>query len=326
MRNRAHFGTGSGRARLLGSAAVAAALALLTLSSARLGPAPAGAREAGSEAATIGEASAANPFQSEDTRARFLRVWKPRIEDVLAQAGALPVPEEPYLPPDIKDPVFGYLIGMFDRKMSGFVTGDHLQAVLEASDRKSRVPREQIQRVLCVRERQRDLIWARAEFVRDLRLPVPYSILGYHPGRLVSSAAVTARQWEMERMVVPNPGKEDASATLEITDVTLLAFVEGGVEMDIDGWLDALMGDSLDDTYMLGLAVFRYNDTRYAMALGYNSKGEPRTGALHLSEDEVRFPTPDDLKAVARYLRKQMVRRLTLMELPVAVPAQASKS
>jgi hypothetical protein len=325
MRNRAHFGIGSGRSRLLGSFAVAAALPLIALSPARLGPALAGAREAGSEAATIGEASAANPFQSEDTRARFLRVWKPRIEDVLAQAGALPVPEEPYLPPDIKDPVFGYLIGMFDRKMSGFVTGDHLQAVLEASDRKSRVPREQIKRVLCVRENRRDLIWARAEFVRDLRLPVPYSILGYHPGRLVSSAAVTARQWEMERMVVPYASKDEAD-TLEIKDVTLLAFVEGGVEMDIDGWLDALMGDSLDDTYMLGLAVFRYNGTRYAMALGYNSKGEPRSGALHLSEDEVRFPTPDDLKAVARYLRKQMLRKLTLMELPVALPAQASKS
>jgi hypothetical protein len=260
-----------------------------------------------------------SPFQSPASREHYLRVWEPRIDAALARADTLALPPEPFLPEDIKDPVFAYLIGLLDRRTDGLVTGGHLQAILDSSGKKSRVPCYRIANVQSVAENPGFVSWARAEFIEQLRVSVPYSILGYHPGRLVSSQSVTARQWRLPRVFAPNPGKEGPH-TLELEDVTLLAVVEGYIELDIDGWLDALMGGALDDTKMVGLAIFTYDGARYGMALGYNRDGEPRSGALHLGEDEVAFPTPEALKAVARHLRKLVIRRLGEMRLPLWMP------
>ncbi|MFH1143211.1 MAG: hypothetical protein V1774_01545 [Candidatus Eisenbacteria bacterium] len=285
--------------------------------------APAAGRSGESFAAGASASAPATPFQTPDVRARFLERWKDRIDAAFATADTIAVPSDPYLPDDIRDPVFGYLIGMFDRERYGLVTGEHLQAVSGKCGRKGRVPTEQIRSVASVREAGHVLIWSRAEFVGDLRLPVPYSLLGYHPGRLISSATVTAREWHLPRVVVPHP-VADGTAALEILDVTMLAFVEGYVEMDIDGWLDRLLGEGIDDTQMIGLAVFRYGGERYSMALGYNDKGEPRSGALHMGEDEVRFPTPAELKSVARHLRQLLLRQLGDMGLPASLPGASA--
>jgi len=75
---------------------------------------------------------------------------------------------------------------------------------------------------------------------------------------------------------------------------------------------------------MLGIVLFRFDGTRYGMALGYNAEGEARSGALHLAEDEVPFPTPTELKYVARHVRQQILRQLAEMELPVSLPEPAA--
>jgi len=283
---------------------------------------PGVAEEARDASPKTDETVMVSPFQSLASREHYLRVWEPRIDAALARADTLDLPAEPYLPEDIKDPVFAYLVGLLDRETFGLVTGEHLQAVLDSSGGKSRVPCCRIANVQSMREARGLGVWSRAEFVENLRLAIPYSILGYHPGRLISSQRITVRGWRLPRMSVPNPG-EEAPHTLEIHNVTLLAIVEGYIELDIDGWLDAIMGGSLDDTKMVGLAIFVYDGARYAMALGYNRDGRPRSGALHLSKDEVAFPTPAELKSVARHLRKQIARQLGEMHLPIWMPRDA---
>ncbi len=264
-------------------------------------------------------------FQTPQIREHFLRAWKPQIEELLADAQELPVSDHPILPDDIKDPAFGYLIGMLDRDMSGMVTGDHIQRVVDESGRKSRIPKGTVASLTSVRGdvgdgSGREASWARVSFHGDLRLPVPYSILGYHPGSLVSTCDVIARYWRTRSMAVPNSVK-GGPPNLEISDVTMLAFVEGSVGIEVDGWVDKLLGGALDDTYMIGLAVFHYDGGRYAMALGYNEQGEARSGALHMGDDAMRFPTSEELKAIARYLRKQIVAMLMRMEMPVMLPS-----
>ena len=265
--------------------------------------------------------SAGAPAESERAQfeRRFHEMWGARIEAALDGATPLTVPEHPELPGDVKDGAFAYLISLLDANDYGRVTGAQFRQVLEKTGRSSRIPYETIAEVRRVPAGGSGEGWVRVSFNRPLDVPVPYSILGYHPGSLVSAQRVTAREWHAQRSVISDPAGE-VTGGLEVEDLTLWAFVEGRVLVDIDGLIDKLMGSGLDDTYMIGLAFFRLRGQAYAMALGYNRGGEPRSGALALADDEIRFPTPRELKAAARDLRGRLVRHLADMGLPAWLP------
>ena len=86
---------------------------------------------------------------------------------------------------------------------------------------------------------------------------------------------------------------------------------QGKVLIDIDDWLDALMGDKLDDTYVTGLLLCRYHGEWLGFAMGYNRKGEGRSGALSFMKDKILFPTPSELRVVGPRMRKQMESLMT---------------
>jgi hypothetical protein len=259
-----------------------------------------------------------NPPRAE-FEARFARNWGARIESALAAVGSVPVPAHPDLPADVRDGVLGYLITLLDGGAFGTTSGADLTRVLQASGRRSRIPVEKVVELRRAPTGIEGEAWLRASFVAPLRVPVPYSILGYHPGSLGSTQQVTAREWHSARSLINDPAGE-VTAALELEDLTLWGFVEGRVLIDIDAVIDKLMGSSLDDTIVIGLAFFRFRGEPYAMAIGYNRQGEPRSGALSLIDDEIRFPTPPELKAVARDLRGRLVRHLTQMGLPAWMP------
>jgi hypothetical protein len=250
---------------------------------------------------------------------RFREIWGARIESALAGATPVALPEHPELPKDVKDGVFGYLVGLLDANTYGRVAGSQFRDVLQRTGRGSRIPYETIGEVCRAPASTLGEGWVRVNFTGPLDVPVPYSILGYHPGSLHSSAQVTVREWRMPRSVISDPAG-DVTGGLEVKDLTLWAIVEGRVVIDIDKLVDKLLGGSLDDTYMVGVAFFRFRGAAYAMALGYNGQGEPRSGALELAENEILFPTPRELKATARDLRARVVRHLAEMGLPAWLP------
>jgi hypothetical protein len=242
------------------------------------------------------------PFRTPSVEAHYQQTWRPPIEAALAMSDTLPTPAHPYLPEDIRDGVFGYLVGFLDGDSFGVVTGSQVVHALEAANRQSRVPASLIAAVNRARGRNPDEIWVRVTF-------------GYHPGSLRSVPDVVTREWKLGTVHVPF-GTPTATTPLAAEDVSLWGIVSGQVEIDIDGWLDALLGSRLDDTYVVGLAVFRFRGTRYGLALGYSREGEPRSGALDLAQDEIRFPASEELKAIARNLRSHLVARLAEMGLP----------
>jgi hypothetical protein len=85
------------------------------------------------------------------------------------------------------------------------------------------------------------------------------------------------------------------------------------VLVDVDGWLDVLAGDALDDARLSGLAILRYGDRRYGVAFGYNKKNEPRAGVLDFVSDQILMPPPSELKGVAR----DLVRRTHTLRGPL---------
>lgn len=239
-------------------------------------------------------------------------------DSALVSLDTLPLPPNPFLAAHVNDGIFAYLIGLLDRGEYGVVTDDQLERVLDESGKHTRIPRG------CIREFRRASIpgngaWVRAVFDKRLDTAVPYDILGYHPGSLVSSKEATFKEQYFPRIAVPNPTKV-GPANYEITDVYLWSLVDGTIEIDIDGWVDAIMGGMLDDTYIVALAVFRYEGDRLAMAVGFNHSGEGRSGALDLANDKIRFPSPDALKIVGRYLRARALTALGDLGIPGWIP------
>lgn len=267
----------------------------------------------------VGIANQASDEQRAKFAERFRQVWGDRIETALDGTPPVSVPEHPVLPGDVRDGVFSYLVSLLDANTHGYVSGSQISEVLKRAGRPSRIPYEKIREVRRAPASKAGEGWVRVSFNGPLNVAVPYSILGYHPGGLHSSAQVTMREWHATRSVINDPA-HDVTGALEIEDLTLWVVVEGRVVIDIDKLVDKLLGGSLDDTYVIGVAFFRYRGVTYAMALGYNGQGQPRSGVMDMGKDEILFPTPRELKATARDLRSRIVHHLAGMGLPAWLP------
>jgi hypothetical protein len=204
---------------------------------------------------------------------------------------------------DVANPVLSCLARLIDDDLYGWVGQDRLRrAVEEGGDR--RLP---WQRFLWVRREpaSRRGAWVTVRFLDRLHEAVPYALLGYHPGSLQATSKVVLRQWPPGPAAAGYRDEDGTTAVLRVEDLVLFAVTEGEVLVDVDGWIDALMGGRLDDIRITGMALFRHEGRRLGLAFGYNPDGEGRTGVLDLGRDELLFPVPRPYLALGRALRSR---------------------
>jgi hypothetical protein len=210
--------------------------------------------------------------------------------------------------PGVRDPVFEILLAFNLGWPAGHLSGAELVRRVEASGRHSPIP-------------YRGVLWQRrvpladssgtsveTVFDRPIDLPVPYEVLGYHPGSFRTTGRFVFRERNLGDLVLTDDRKDKDTplAPVSLGDVHLFTLVEGSLEIDIDGWLDKLAGGNLDDTSIRAMAVFVRDGRRYGLALGRNPDGEGRSGVFDFGTEKVLYPTPEDFKVVARYLRRQL--------------------
>ncbi len=224
---------------------------------------------------------------------------------IAAVAGPAPPPPAALpLAEGIREPFFSLLVGFVESDLHGAVPGARLRAEAARLGRPTRLPLERIAQFRRDPAEAPGRAHVAAGFTGPLDLPIPYSILGYHPGRFRASPRVVLEEWDLGTLRLDIDGA--APAVLE--NVRLWGVREGRVTMDVDGWLDRLLGARLDDSRITGLAIFRYRGERIAVAMGYNRKGEGRSGAFRLRDDEIVFPNQAAFMAAGRYLRRQVER------------------
>jgi len=201
----------------------------------------------------------------------------------------------------VANPVLACLASLVDEDLYGWVGQARLRrAVEEGGD--ARIP-------------WRDFLWVRRQarppgaplltvrFLDRLHVPLPYALLGYHPGSLRATPRVEVVQWRQGPYAVAWTDEEGRAQALRVEDLELFGLREGEVVVDVDGWLDALMGGGLDDIRITGLALFRHEGRRLGLAFGYSPEGEGRTGVLDLGADKLLFPVPRPYLALGRSLR-----------------------
>ena len=219
-------------------------------------------------------------------------------EDATLAPPALPDMPEPLPVADaVKDPVFSILVGILDSERHGLLRGDRLDREVRQRGGSQRFLYKKIAWV-SRRSVGQGTSEVHVRFRGPVRLPFPYSILGYHPGSVRSTEACRLREWDLGDVVM-------GSRQRPFKDVRLFTLEQGDVLVDVDGWIDALAGSMLDDAALSGLALMRYGAQRYGVAYGYNREGKVRSGVLDFRQDKVLMPPPPELKGVV----SDLVRR-----------------
>ena len=220
--------------------------------------------------------------------------------------------------PEIRDPVFSVLLALVNEDYTGTVKGEHLKREVKRSGRTTRMP------VNYLREIRRTVTEGdpRAEVAlvskKGLDLAIPYKILAYHPGRVRVSAVVELDEWNLGTIRI-DANQDEPAVVLE--DVHLWGLKRGTVELDVDGWLDRMLGPKLDDTRVLGFALFRHEGEWIGLAMGYNRWGKGRSGSFSFRGDKILFPNPGHFKAAGTFLRGRLERLMP----PPAGPSRRSR-
>ncbi len=230
--------------------------------------------------------------------------WLAITAAILHTAGGAPVRPETVVPARaVHDAVFAYLIGLIEQDLYGTVDETILDEAVRRSAGDSSLPYRRLEIMSRLREPGLRTAQVEIAFIEDLKVPVPYHILGYAPGDLRSSRKVVFREWDLGSLVLSHQGTGKA-VDVRLTDVHLFALRKGSVWVDIDGWIDSLLGGMIDDTRITGLALFRYQGELWGLAVGYNREWKGRSGLLNLRENEIRYPSPPPLKTAAWKMRQ----------------------
>ena len=213
--------------------------------------------------------------------------------------------------PRVQDPVLGSLVSLLSANEFGVYSAESFEQVLRQTGRESNVPLDVLRDISRAPSRPGEgrapaAAALQIRFTGERHISVPYSILGYHPGKLRTSGSVRFLEWHMGDITI----RPESGSAIQLDNVFLWGLERGTLDMDIDGWLDAVLGSKLDDTIIVGLALFEHRGEPIAMALGYNKKGKGTSGAFSLTKDKILFPHPRDYKISGAYLRGRLEQLL----------------
>ena len=222
-------------------------------------------------------------------------------------AGDLPGSEIMLPESEVPDRFFAYLIGLVQVDTCGVVDAGDLVSALCDFEGKTSVPFERIQSIqrdcgddrLSSRRGRGSVRDVSITFLKELKTPVPYQILGYHPGSVRASEIVRFREWHIPRRTLRWTSRE----ALKLSDIYVFGIYEGWAVIDIDGWLDALLGGSLDDTRIITLVLFKHDGDWHGLAAGFGRSGEGRSGVFNFARNRILFPTPDEFRGLGPYFR-----------------------
>jgi hypothetical protein len=195
----------------------------------------------------------------------------------------------------IVEPFFAFVLDRAETDSLGVWSGADVAALGTARGRPSRLP---LDRVLTL-ERRRPSPGAegrhagasvRAEWVitfdGPLDFPLPYSILGYHPGSLrVARSLVLAElapmdltlSWHEKRRVVRH----------SVGAVRVFVFERGHVLLDADMVVDRLLGELLDDSWTVGFVTARDGARRLGLGVMLGRDGRPIYGEFDFANDRI---------------------------------------
>ncbi len=191
------------------------------------------------------------------------------------------------LPPsEVRDTFFAWLVGVVDAGRDAAIDNAELRGILTEFRSSIALP---FDRIVEVRHRGPSADGRGAlsiEFDGEIDIPVPFSVLWYHPGSLLSTRTL---RFDERRFPALPAGPDPASP------VYAFRLVEGAMTIDVDAWLDVLLGSVVDDLSIRLVAITRWRGSWRCLLGGTGREGRRIIAAFDLARNTITFPVPREL-------------------------------
>ncbi len=210
-------------------------------------------------------------------------------------ADSPPPPGREFILPtsEVKDTFFAWLVGVVDAGRDAELDNAELRAVLTEFRPSIALPFDRISVVRHAAPRPDDYGSLDILFDGDVDIPVPFSLLWYHPGSLRSTRVVRFD----ERRFASLP-----TASSPAEPVYSFRLVQGAVTIDIDAWLDALLGHIVDDLSIRIVAIARWRGSWRCLIGGTGREDRRIIAAFDLLRNTITFPVPSELTRLGLWL------------------------
>lgn len=195
----------------------------------------------------------------------------------------------------IAEPFFAFVLGRAEADSLGAWAGPDVAAFAAARGRPSRLP---VERLVSLERRRpapgtegrhagaRVLAEWVITFDGPLGFPLPYSILGYHPGSLRLSRTLRLAELAPVDLTVSWTQKQRQERK-PLEAVRVFACEGGFLLLDADGFVDRLLGDMLDDSWTVGFVTARDGRARLGLGLMLGRDGRPIYGEFDFARDRI---------------------------------------
>lgn len=191
----------------------------------------------------------------------------------------------------IIEPFFAFVVSRAEADSVGRWTAADVAAFARLRGRPSRLPVER----LVALERRRPIAGSESRhtgarvlaewtitFDRALAFPLPYSILGYHPGSLRASACLVLA--ELAPVDLSLAWRDDHQP---VAAVRVFVCERGHLVLDADAVVDRLLGEILDDSWTVGFVVAREDARRLGLGVMLGRDGRHIYGEFDFARDRI---------------------------------------
>ena len=219
------------------------------------------------------------------------------VRAATAVHGLAPDPEA--LREQVRDPLFAMVFLLTEADSLGTWTADDLLAFTERwgtpsdfpltehleSLTREALPPEQVRKRRGLRCDRRWIVRLRPA---RLEMPMPYSILGYHPGTLSFDTPLELHEWRLGQVSLQVPDPEgDGQTRRPARGVTIWQITGGWIILDVDAWVDRLLGKAADDAAMAGFTAARVGGELVGVGNSTGRDGRRLLGELDFRSGEV---------------------------------------
>jgi hypothetical protein len=197
---------------------------------------------------------------------------------------------------EVRDTFFAYILGIIVSGAEAEIDNEQMRDILVEFKSPLDLPFDLISLVSQHTDPQTGERRIGLEFRHDVVIPVPFSLLFYHPGSITLTQRVS---FDVHQSIRADPGEGEDAAPQDAS-VYDLVLAEGSILVDIDDWLEALFS-SLEDAWIRHIVFFRWRHDWVCMLEGSGRTTHRVLRAyFDLTKNTIIFPVPESLHVVGK--------------------------
>lgn len=239
-----------------------------------------------------------------------------------------PAAPKPATGPEVRDPFFALVLALGDADSLVAWSGAEVRAALAAGGPPSRLPVTGLDSLVRRRPRPPErAAWAGSDLraiwevvlPEPVDAPMPYAVLGYHPGSVRCAARLVLGEVVLPDHTVPGGG-DGGPAWVAASEVRVHPLLAGHVVLDVDGLPDALLGSLVDDSWTLAFVSARLGGERVGIATSVGRDGRPIFGEFDFRADRIILDGRPEAAALSREARALVASRRRGLPAPWSAP------